>query len=86
MCVYSDIKKLVDNELLKLLKTVKATQRAVKALAKGKYKNFSLNEWFIENRDNIIAELNRRGDVADVLTSHHEFENPSVCYIEDPAR
>lgn len=83
--VYPDIKKLVDTDLLKLLETIKATERAVKELAKGRHKTFSLKEWFIENRDNIIAELNRRGDITSVLSSHHEFEDPSVSYIEDPA-
>lgn len=82
--VYPDIKKLVDGELLKLLKTVKATERAVKELEKGRYKTFSIEEWFIENKDDIIAELNRRGDAVDILSYRNEFEDPSVTYIEDP--
>lgn len=79
VCLYTDIKSFIDDNILPHLKQI--TDDAVKELKSGEYKSFSIKEWFIKNRDNIIRSANKH---VETLLSEPELEDPEIVYIEDP--
>jgi len=82
VCLCSDIKGLVNSHLLSHLE--KVVNDATKQLKQGQYKQFSIRQWFIDNREQIETLLNKDADFEAVLYGYHELEDPSVSYIENP--
>jgi hypothetical protein len=72
--LYTDMKSFVDENILAYLKQIEE-------LKTGKYKSFSIQEWFTDNRDDIISSANR---YVENLLSDSELEDPTIRYIEDP--
>jgi len=82
---YSNLKSFIDEQVKSELKSIIIIDVVVKSLKKGSYKGFSLDKWFIENRDAIIEKINDKiGGV--VAHFYSELEDPTVTFIEDPEK
>lgn len=80
VCLCVGIKQFLNDHLLPYLQQVAG--EAMEDLKAGKYKSFSIREWFIENHDQFITQLNE--DVDSLYAWPQELENPELSYIEDP--
>lgn len=82
VCLYTNLKELLDDQIVPHLE--KVTKEILEELKRGHYKSFSLNDWFIENRNSFISSSDKW--IENLLSSTSEFENPEVSYIEDPEK
>jgi hypothetical protein len=76
--LYTNLKAFTDEQIAPHLRQV--ASEAIEELRKGKYHSFSINDWFLENRDKFINSANDW--IEGLLPSL--LENPEVSYIEDP--
>lgn len=78
VCLCSNLTEWVSVEGTKYLETAALAED----LKDGQCEGFSLQTWFISQRQEFIDALNEK--VGDILSSWPELEDPSVTYIEDP--
>jgi hypothetical protein len=76
--LYTDIKSFIDDKILPHLKQI---EDVIKELGTGRYKSFSIGEWFEDNREGIIMSGNK---YIENVISDPELEDPRISYIEDP--
>lgn len=80
--IYPSLKQWVDEQGKPCLEQFAV--EVIEPLTEGKYKSFSLQEWFTENRDQLIETLNEQ--IESILQMWHELENPYVSYLENPEK
>ena len=78
--LYPDVKRFVDEHISPYLQRLAG--EVMESLKTGKYKSFSMQDWFIEIREQFIARLNE--DAQSLFSWYGELENPEVSYVEDP--
>ena len=69
---------------LKELAEKELAEEVLDNLKTGGYGTFNIKDWFIENRDSIIAAVDK--DAGTIFSHERWFEDVHVSYIEDPER
>ncbi len=79
---YSNLKNFIDERVKGELKI--KTDDIVLSLKQGRYGAFSVEKWFVENRNGIMDKVNDKIESVFVHAYANELEDPKVTYIEDP--